>query len=175
MIGTPPNLLISEVMAQNGYEAFKLFDFAPLGGAVMVVGIIFVALIGRFVLPKKKADRDRHQSQRSLRNRYKLQERTFLLRVPMDSILVGKNLSETRIGSSTGLIILALIRFGRSETLPSRQTVLRGGDGILVQGRVDQFRELQRWSDLVIEREAPVLKSMVAAKIAYAEVRLADG
>jgi di/tricarboxylate transporter len=175
MIGTPPNLLISEVMAQNGYEAFKLFDFTPLGGAVMIVGIIFVALIGRFVLPKKKADRDRHQSQRSLRNRYKLQERTFLLRVPMDSILVGKNLSETRIGSSTGLIILALTRFGRSETLPSRQTVLRGGDGILVQGRVDQFRELQRWSDLVIEREAPVLKSMVAAKIAYAEVRLADG
>ena len=37
------------------------------------------------------------------------------------------------------------------------------------------FKELQRWSDLVIEREAPVLKSMVAAKIAYAEVDLADG
>ena len=91
------------------------------------------------------------------------------------SILVGKTLAETRIGSSTGLIILALTRFGRSETLPSRQTVLRGGDGILVQGRVDQFRELQRWSDLVIEREAPVLKSMVAAKIAYAEVNLAEG
>jgi di/tricarboxylate transporter len=175
MIGTPPNLLISEVMTQNGYEAFKLFDFTPLGGVVMVVGIVFVALIGRFMLPKKKADRDRHQSQRSLRSRYKLQERTFLLRVPMESILVGKTLMETRIGSSTGLIILALTRFGRSETLPNRQTVLRGGDGILVQGRVDQFRELQRWSDLVIEREAPVLKSMVAAKIAYAEVRLADG
>jgi Trk K+ transport system NAD-binding subunit len=53
--------------------------------------------------------------------------------------------------------------------------VIRGGDGILVQGRVNQFKELQRWSDLVIEREAPVLKSMVAAKIAYAEVNLADG
>jgi len=175
MIGTPPNLLISEVMSQNGYEPFKLFDFTPLGGAIMVIGVLFVALAGRLMLPKIKSDRGRHQSQRSLRNRYKLQERTFLLRVPMDSILVGKTLSETRIGSSTGLIILALIRFGRSETLPSRQTVLRGGDGILVQGRVDQFRELQRWSDLVIEREAPVLKSMVAAKIAYAEVTLAEG
>lgn len=98
-----------------------------------------------------------------------------MLRVPMDSILVGKTLHETRIGSSTGLIILALTRYGRSETLPGRQTVLRGGDGILVQGRVDQFKELQRWSDLVIEREAPVLKSMVAAKIAYAEVELSQG
>ena len=175
MIGTPPNLLISEVMAQNGYQPFKLFDFTPLGGAIMVVGVIFVALIGRLMLPKIKTDRGRHQSQRSLRNRYKLQERTFMLRVPMDSILVGKTLSETRIGSSTGMIILALIRFGRSETLPNRQTVLRGGDGLLVQGRVDQFRELQRWSDLVIEREAPVLKSMVAAKIAYAEVTLDEG
>ena len=174
-IGTPPNLLISEVMDQNGYAPFELFDFTPLGGTVMIVGVIFVALIGRLILPKSKSDRGRHQSQRSLRNRYKLQERTFMLRVPMDSILVGKTLSETRIGSSTGMIILALIRFGRSETLPSRQTVLRGGDGILVQGRVDQFRELQRWSDLVIEREAPVLKSMVAAKVAYAEVTLAEG
>jgi di/tricarboxylate transporter len=175
LIGTPPNLLISEVMAQNGYQPFELFDFTPLGGTIMVVGVIFVALVGRLMLPKTRTDRGRHQSQRSLRNRYKLQERTFLLRVPMESILVGKTLSESRIGSSTGLIILALIRFGRSETLPSRQTVLRGGDGILVQGRVDQFRELQRWSDLVIEREAPVLKSMVAAKIAYAEVKLAEG
>ena len=175
MIGTPPNLLISEVMAQNGYEPFGLFDFTPLGGAIMVIGVIFVALIGRLMLPKIKTDKGRHQSQRSLRNRYKLQERTFMLRVPMDSILVGKTLSETRIGSSTGMIILALIRFGRSETLPNRQTVLRGGDGLLVQGRVDQFRELQRWSDLVIEREAPVLKSMVAAKIAYAEVTLDEG
>jgi di/tricarboxylate transporter len=175
MIGTPPNLLISEVMAQNNYQPFALFDFTPLGGAIMVVGIIFVAIFGRLLLPRIKPDRGRHQSQRSLRNRYKLQERTFMLRVPMDSILVGKTLAETRVGSSTGLIILALIRFGRSETLPSRQTVLRGGDGILVQGRVDQFRELQRWSDLVIEREAPVLKSMVAAKIAYAEVTLKEG
>jgi len=98
-----------------------------------------------------------------------------MLRVPMESILVGKTLTETRIGSATGLIILALTRYGRSEALPGRQTVIRGGDGILVQGRVEQFKELQRWSDLVIEREAPVLKSMVAAKIAYAEVDLADG
>jgi di/tricarboxylate transporter len=176
LIGTPPNLLISEAMTQNGYEPFKLFDFTPLGGVVMVIGVAFVALAGRFLLPKIKTDRrGRHQSQRSLRNRYKLQERTFMLRVPMDSILVGKTLVETRIGAATGLIILALTRYGRSETLPGRQTVLRGGDGLLVQGRVDQFRELQRWSDLVIEREAPVLKSMVAARIAYAEVDIAEG
>ena len=175
LIGTPPNLLISESLVLNGYEPFALFDFTPIGGAVMIVGVTFIALIGRLMLPKQRGERDRHISQRSLRKRYKLQERTFIMRVPRDSVLVGKTLAESRIGSSTGLIILALQRDGRSETLPSRQTVIRGGDGLLVQGRVDQFRELGRWSDLVIEREAPVLKSMVATRIGYAAVTIADG
>jgi di/tricarboxylate transporter len=174
LIGTPPNLLISESMVLNGYEPFELFDFTPLGGAVMVIGVAFVALAGRFFLPKTRVARDRHVSQRSLRSRYKLQERTFMLRVPTDSVLVGKTLAESRIGASTGLIILSLLRNGRSETLPGRQIVLRAGDGLLVQGRVDQFRELRRWSDLVIEREAPVLKSMVASKVMYAEVTISD-
>jgi di/tricarboxylate transporter len=174
-IGTPPNLLISEAMTQNGYEAFGLFDFTPVGSAVMISGVLFVALIGRFLLPKTAAARGRHRSQRSLRAHYKLQEQTFMMRVPRDSILIGKTLAESRIGISTGLIILALVRYGRSENLPSRQTVLRGGDSLLVQGRLDQFRELQRWSDLVIEREAPVLKSMVASKVVYAEVCVTEG
>ena len=174
LIGTPPNLLVSESLTRFGLEPFELFDFTPIGGAVMAIGVIFVALFGRLLLPKSVAEHGRQVSQRSLRTQYKLHERTFMMRVPTNSILVGKTLAESRIGSSTGLIILALVRQGRSEPLPSRQTVLRGGDGILVQGRVDQFRELRRWSDLVIEREAPVLKSMVAAKVSYAEVRIAD-
>jgi len=175
LIGTPPNLLVSAALTQNGYEPFALFDFSPVGGAVMVTGVVFVAVIGRLMLPKTQAERSKHRSQRSLRSHYKLQERTFMMRVPVDSVLVGKTLAESRIGASTGLIILALIRFGRSETLPSRQTVLRAGDQILVQGRLDQFTELQRLSGLVIEREAPVLKSMVASKIFYAEIRIAEG
>jgi di/tricarboxylate transporter len=175
LIGTPPNLLISESMAQNGYPPFTLFDFTPIGSGVMIVGVLFIGLVGRLLLPRGATDPDKHISQRSLRAQYKLHERTFLVRVPRASRLAGKTIAESRIGRSTGLSILSLTRDGRSETLPGRQTVLRGGDGLLVQGRVDQFRELRRWSDLVIEREAPVLKSMVASKVAYAEVTINEG
>jgi di/tricarboxylate transporter len=140
----------------------------------MITGVVFVALIGRFLLPTHRDKRDKNVSQRSLRSRYKLHEHTFMLRIPSQSVLVGKTLAESRIGSSTGMIILAMVRDGRTDTLPGRKTVLRGGDGILVQGRLDRFRELRRWSDLVIERETPVLKSMVAAKVAYAEVTISD-
>jgi len=175
LIGTPPNLLISESMVLGGHEPFALFDFTPLGGAVMVVGVIFIVIGGRFLLPNVSAKRDKHVSQRSLRSQYKLQERTFVMHVPMDSVLVGKTLAESRIGASTGLIILSLLRNGRNESLPGRQTVIRGGDGLLVQGRIDQFRELRRWSDLIIERESSVLKSMVASKVVYASVIINEG
>jgi di/tricarboxylate transporter len=175
LIGTPPNLLVSESLVLGGHEPFALFDFTPLGGAVMVIGVIFVVLAGRFLLPNVSAKRDKHVSQRSLRSQYKLQERTFVMNVAMDSVLVGKTLAESRIGASTGLIILSLLRNGRNETLPGRQTVIRGGDGLLVQGRIDQFRELRRWSDLIIERESSVLKSMVASKVVYASVTVNEG
>ena len=173
-IGTPPNLLISEALVQGGRAPFKLFDFTPIGAAVMIIGVLFVVFLGRFLLPSHRDDHDKQVSQRSLRSRYKLHEHTFMLRIPHQSVLVGKTLAESHIGAATGLIILAMVRDGRSDTLPGRQTVLRGGDGIIVQGRIDRFRELRRWSDLVIEREAPVLKSMVAAKIAYAEITISE-
>ena len=175
LIGTPPNLLVSESLVLGGHEPFGLFDFTPLGGAVMVIGVVFVVIAGRFLLPNTNVKRDKHVSQRSLRSQYKLQERTFVMHVPMDSVLVGKTLAESRIGASTGLIILSLLRNGRNESLPRRQTVIRGGDGLLVQGRIDQFRELRRWSDLIIERESSVLKSMVASKVAYASVTVNEG
>jgi len=174
LIGTT-NLLISESLKDAGFAGFGLFDYTPLGGCVVIVGILFVVLFGRYLLPQNKLDRGRKVSQRGLRMRYGLHKRTFLLRVPIDSMFVGKSLGESRLGSTTGLIALALHRGGKSEPLPSRQTVLRGGDGLLMQGRIDQFRELHRLSDLVIERESPVLKSMVADRLSYAEVTIADG
>ncbi len=175
MIGTPPNLLVSNAMAGGGYEPFGLFDFTPVGVVVMLAGTLFVALVGRLFLPKRKTQkRDRGRSQRALRSQYKLAERTFTLRIPQNSMLVGKTLGESRITSAADLVVLALQRFGRSETLPNRQTTLRAGDELLVQGQLDRFSELRRLSDLVIEREAPVLQSMVAEQLARAEVVVAD-
>jgi uncharacterized protein with PhoU and TrkA domain len=87
--------------------------------------------------------------------------------------LIDKTLADTRIGSAVGLIVIALDRGTRIEALPSRQTVLQGGDKILVQGRLDRFEELRRWSEVVIEREAPLLQSLVSDRVKLVEVMVA--
>jgi len=171
LIGTPPNLLISGALEDAGYEPFRLFDFTPLGSAVLVSGTLFVAFVGRLLLPRRKPDEEmQRRSQRNLRTLYGLQSRAFEMVVPRDSVLVGKTLAQSRIGVAAGLIVIALKRHGRDQLMPSRQTVLAGGDRLLVQGRLDRFHEFQRWSDLVIEREAPVLQALMAEQVRLVEV-----
>ena len=174
LIGTPPNLLISDALTQSGARAFQLFDFSPVGLGVLAVGTLFVALVGRLILPQKDpSGASNLRSQRNLRTLYGLQERTFVMRIPRESVLIGKTLADTRIGSAVGLIVIALDRGTRIEALPSRQTVLQGGDKILVQGRLDRFEELRRWSEVVIEREAPLLQSLVSDRVKLVEVMVA--
>ena len=175
MIGTPPNLLIGDALSSNGFAPFRLFDFTPIGSILLLGGTAFVALAGRHWLPRGKPERDtQRRSQRNLRMQYGLQASSFHMRVPEDSMLVGRSLAQSRIGSAAGLIVMALERNGKSEFMPSRQTVLKGGDKLLVQGRLDRFREFQRWSELVIEREAPVLQGLMAGRVKLVEVTVAE-
>lgn len=175
MIGTPPNLLISGALRESGQTAFRLFDFTPIGGMVLAAGTLFVAAVGRHMLPRIKPDEEtQRRSQRHLRTQYGLLARTFEMRVPRDSVLVGKSLAQSRIGGAAGVIIIALERGGRTELLPSRQTVLEGGDKLLVQGRLERFHEFQRWSELVIEREAPVLQGLMAGHVKLIEVMVQE-
>ncbi len=175
LIGTPPNLLVASALTENGRESFALFDFMPVGAAVMIAGTLFMAFAGRYLLPKTRGRRSqRVRSQRQLRARYRLQESTFMIRIPQDSVLAGRTLADSRITTAANLVVLALDRFGRTETLPNRQTVLRAGDRMLVQGRVERFRDLRRWSELDIVRESPVLKTMLADQLVRAELTLAE-
>jgi di/tricarboxylate transporter len=175
LIGTPPNLLVSGALEADGFEPFGLFDFTPIGLVLLVSGTLLIALIGRHWLPQIKSEIGRRRrSQRRLRTLYELHSRNFVMRIASGSILVGKSLAESRIGTAAGLIVMALERHGKTELMPSRQTVLEPGDKLFVQGRLDRFREFQRWSELVIEREAPVLQSLMSGQVEILEATVAE-
>jgi di/tricarboxylate transporter len=173
-VGTPPNLLISGALAAAGEETFSLFDYSGVGVGAFLVGIAFIALIGRLILPRQDPATMTQRSQRNLRAQYGLQESNFVMTVPQESVLVGKSLAESRIGSAAGLIVMALERDNQVTTLPTRTTTIEGGDRLLVQGRRDRFEELRLWSDLVIEREAPLMDGLMGAQIKLAEVTVAE-
>ena len=53
LIGTPPNLIVSGFRASAGTGSFGMFDFTPVGLAVALVGVLFVALIGWRLVPAR--------------------------------------------------------------------------------------------------------------------------
>ena len=54
LIGTPPNLIVAGFRAQDGTPPFGMFDFTPVGGAVAVAGVAFVAFLGWRLVPSRE-------------------------------------------------------------------------------------------------------------------------
>ncbi len=54
LIGTPPNLIVSSFRAQSGAGPFAMFDFSPVGVAVALTGVLFIALLGWRLVPKRE-------------------------------------------------------------------------------------------------------------------------
>ena len=50
-IGTPPNIIISELRGEYSSKDFSFFDFAFVGVPVSVIGIVFIMLIGWRLIP----------------------------------------------------------------------------------------------------------------------------
>ncbi len=175
LVGTPPNLLISGALADAGYEPFELFDFTPLGLIILITGSLFVAYIGRHLLPSKAAEKDAARSVRDLEAQYGLHERMFLLRVPAGSVVVGRTIDDVGLEWSAGLIMIALMRGGSTRSLPPRDTRLAANDLLLVQGRADRFDAMGKWGDLTIEREAPLLKDKLIDQVEMRELQVAEG
>ncbi|MFH1494061.1 MAG: SLC13 family permease [Pseudomonadota bacterium] len=173
LIGTPPNLLVSNALREARGEGFGFFDFAWIGVPILLTVTAFMALVGRHMLTRTDTTQS-SASQHELRTLYGLQERIVALRVPDDALLSGRTLADSALASAAGLMVIALTRDDRTEALPSGKTVLRGGDVLLAQGRLDRFDLLRRWSSLSIEREAPTLHERLWAQAALAELVLTE-
>jgi len=56
LIGTPPNILASDILeSYGGLEPFQFFHFFPTGIIVLLIGTVYMVLIGWRLLPDHKA------------------------------------------------------------------------------------------------------------------------
>jgi len=173
LIGTPPNLLVSEALRANGEEPFELFDFAPVGGVVMLAGIAFVAVIARRWLPRRDPSRESSSGGPNVKGDYALQETTVEVRVRRGSPLVGKTLQQSRLGFATGLNVFAVFRGERVFTAPGGDFALQADDRLEVEGHLDRLEELRGWRELVIEQSDLGLESLVFDGVELTELQVA--
>ena len=152
LIGTPPNILVSDVLSQAGYEPFSLLDFAPIGLVALVLGVIYMALIGLRRLPEQTAVEMMASTGEhvDLVDSYRLGERLFRARIPAGSRLVGQRLAESGLREEFELTVIGLERRGKLSLGLDKDTILQRGDVLLIEGMVDNlvWAEATGWVDV---------------------------
>ncbi|MFK5953963.1 MAG: SLC13 family permease [Desulfobacterium sp.] len=172
MIGTPPNILVSEALRENGLTPFKLFDFTPVGLIVMICGIAFVALIGTRLLPKQNKLLLTSDANKDFRSQYHLHERLFQIKIPPASALVGKTLAKSRLGSGFGLNVVGIIRENKTILAPKIRQVLQAEDMLMVEGHWDRVQEMNHWGQLVQEPDMPGIDSLFGYDMQVAKLTI---
>jgi di/tricarboxylate transporter len=172
MIGTPPNILISEALRENGLTPFKLFDFTPVGLAVMISGIAFIALVGTRMLPKGSKTKETSGTRRDFRSQYELQERLFQIKIPPGSTLVYKTLAKSRLGSGFGLNVVSIIRDNRMLLAPDATETIQPNDMLIVAGHLDRIQEMNHWGQLTTESDSIGVETLFANGMQVAELQL---
>jgi di/tricarboxylate transporter len=112
LIGTPPNIIVSDLLREHGLQPFQFFDYTPIGLVIFVAGVLFVISIGRRLLPdhKPRQDVQRVETPEELLSLYRLPDNLFRLRVRRSSEMVGKTLLESRVRQDYGLTVLDILR-----------------------------------------------------------------
>jgi di/tricarboxylate transporter len=176
LIGTPPNILVSDALRQFGMKPFTFFDFTPVGLGVFLAGTTYVVLIGRHLLPKRNvAGETLPLGHLDLREAYDLRQGMFLLRVPARSPLVGKNLMQSRLGSALGLHVIGILRDSRIELAPAPSAVLQAMDRLLVEGKLERMDEIRSLRELDIQKEASGKTLLFKEGTGVREVQLKRG
>jgi len=88
LIGTPPNIIIANIRAEQAGEPFGMFSFAPVGLPLAVIGGAFITFIGWRLIPKERLEND------SASSLFEVGNYITEAKVPEGSAIVGQTLGE---------------------------------------------------------------------------------
>jgi di/tricarboxylate transporter len=159
LIGTPPNLVVSNQLREGGLEGFGFFSFTPVGVVLLLVGIAFMVLVGRRLLPGAPASAEPDSLRpsvvlRNIAKEYDLPAHQHRLRVAAGSVLVGQTLARANLRARFGVTVIGIRRAGptrrEEDTPPLIPSVeFRADDVLTVQGEAADTRRLAAELELV--------------------------
>ncbi|TRO41958.1 SLC13 family permease [Pseudomonas sp. ALS1131] len=145
LIGTPPNLIVSSFRAQHGGGPFEMFDFSPVGVAVALAGVLFIALLGWRLVPKREVG-----NAASFDTGHYLTE----ARVKAGGSAEGKTLREIeQLLDEADAQVVAMVRNKLRLTAPNPRRVLQADDVLVIEADPQELGEVLGQLDLLLEAE----------------------
>jgi di/tricarboxylate transporter len=132
LIGTSPNIIVSRVREQMTGEPFRMFDYAPVGLGLSLVGLVFLHF-GYRLLPS-----DRRASA-TMDEALDITDYTTEAVVPESSSAVGQTPAEFTAAVQEEVEITAILRGEKRTKLPASHATLEAGDTLLLKGDPEQL------------------------------------
>jgi len=171
LIGTSTNMVVSGlVVAETGRrDILRMFDLAWVGVPCTIVGIAFLMLTGRWLLPNRKAALDAGADPR---------EYTVEMEVEPNSPLAGKSIESAGLRGLPGVYLAEIDRRGHVLPAVASTDVLEAGDRLVFVGIVDSVVDLQRIRGLrpatnqIFKLDAPRAERCMIEAVVSSECRL---
>ncbi len=156
LIGTPPNLIVSDTLQNAGYEPLGFFSFLPVGLVTLTVGVLYLLPVTKWALVPKDKAKDKKTKGKSLKelvNEYGVTDNLFRVHIKdADSKAIGKTVVDLNIYREYGLNVLELRRstgqnrFVRTvnQQLASPDLVLKQNDVLYVSGDPDNVERFAK-------------------------------
>ena len=200
LTGTPPNIVVTDALRAAGFREFGFFEFALIGVPLVIVAVIYMATVGRRLLPKSRTSTAPPVLAREmgeLATAYSLDDDLYRMRIRKPSPLRGSSLRKSDLGKRFGVTVLqivpaeeqlslqdpaAVVRRGvetvrpdEEEGLPDPDQELHRNDVLLVTGTPEQIRDLEvamQLGVLPIDDAGQTLADLLSQEIGIAEVLL---
>ena len=177
LISRPSNIIVSDALFKLGGEPFGLFEFTPIGLLLLVIGVLYMVVIGGRLLPERTVE-DRLQAvmaaQLKALEQYHLGERLFEVRVLPESPLANLTIEQSDLRRTLELNIVGIVRDGDSILNPDPHESLLVDDLVLIQGKPDKIMRLRWTRGVEIEKEVTKLEleDLLSPELALAEAVL---
>ena len=146
---TTANILMNELLLTRGFAGLGMLDFMPLGGLIVLAGLLYMLMIGRRLLPERGSLKETF-NQPDLQDTYELAGRLWQIRVLPESRLAHQTVHASAINAKLGLTVAAVWREYETITIPKSSQMIYPADELLIVGREERVRQLLDWGNELI-------------------------
>lgn len=137
LVGTSTNLLVDGVARSQGMEAFSIFEVTPLAVILVVWGMIYLTVFGKFLLP------ERTSLASMLSSRSKMKFFTEAV-IPPESNLIDREVLGVQLFKREGVRLIDVVRGDQSLRHNLEGVTLQVGDRVVLRTQMTELLSLQR-------------------------------
>ena len=135
LVGTSTNILVNSMAVENGLEGFGLFEFAPLGIVLTLIGVSYLTIFSGILIPKRKGVDEQL-------DKYRLADYLAEMRVMEGSRLINKRWTDLRKKGLQDIDLIKIIR-GDKATWRASATRIKEDDYLLLHGNANDLINLK--------------------------------